>query len=227
MRLGPSDPDRVVDLQVVLRQPHRAELEAFLGDVADPTSPEFHRYLAPEAFGERFGLPDEAIDSVVAWLETAGLQVVGRDAGRTFLAARGRVADVNALFQIELVDHRDTELGRYRVPDAEPRVPAALQDFVRGIAGLDTTPVIRPMYAPPVFADVPLGGLLPRPTTTRPCTTRASPARARRWPSSPSTRSWTATWRLSMQWPASARRRSSVAPCPRTTNPCLATAAWR
>ncbi|MDQ3554178.1 MAG: hypothetical protein M3395_07200, partial [Chloroflexota bacterium] len=38
MRLGPSDPDQVVDFQVVLRQPGRADLEAFLSAVADPSS---------------------------------------------------------------------------------------------------------------------------------------------------------------------------------------------
>lgn len=162
MQLRPSDPDELVDFQVVLRQPGRADLEAFLANVADPTSPEYHRYLAPEAFGARFGLPDEEIDSVVTWLRAAGLEVLRRDAGRTFLAARGRVADVNALFAIELIDHLDAEFGRYHVPDREPLVPAELRDSVLGMAGLDTTPVVRPMYAPPVFADVPLGGLLPR-----------------------------------------------------------------
>lgn len=162
MRLGPSDPNEVVDFQVVLRQPGRADLEAFLTQVADPSSPDYHRYLSPQAFGERFGLPEADIESVARRLEAAGLEVVRRDAGRTFLAGRGRVADVNALFGIELVDHLDPELGRYRVPDSEPLIPMDLQDSVLGIAGLDTTPVVRPMYLPPVLADVPMGELLPR-----------------------------------------------------------------
>jgi kumamolisin len=161
MRLGPSDPDEVVDFQVVLRQPGRAELEAFLTEVADPGSLEYHRYLSPQAFAERFGLEEADIESVVARLAAAGLEIVRGDAGRTFLAGRGRVADVNALFQIELVDHLDPELGRYHVPDSEPLVPAELQDSVLGVAGLDTSPHVRPMYVPPVFADVPMGELLP------------------------------------------------------------------
>jgi len=161
MQLGPSDPDELVNLQVVLRQPGRAELDAFLADVADPASPRYRHYLSAEAFGQRFGLPEEAVDAVVASLEAAGLDVLRRDAGRTFLAARGRVADVNAMFGIELVDHLDAKLGRFHVPDGEPLVPAELRDLVLGIAGLDTTPRIRPMFVPP-FADVPMGELLPR-----------------------------------------------------------------
>ena len=66
-------------------------------------------------------MPEADIESVVAWLAAAGLEIVRGDAGRTFLAGRGRVADVNALFQIELVDHLDPELGRYHVPDSEPQ----------------------------------------------------------------------------------------------------------
>lgn len=161
MRLGPSDPDELVDFQVILSQPGRAELDVFLAEVADPASPRYWRYLDPEAFGQRFGLPDEAVEAVASSLEAAGLEVLRRDAGRTFLAARGRVSDVNALFGIELVDHLDAKLGRYRVPDVEPLVPAELRDSVLGIAGLDTTPRIRPMFVPP-FADVPMGELLPR-----------------------------------------------------------------
>lgn len=132
MQLGPSDPDELVDFQVVLRQPGRAELEAFLAEVADPASPRYHGYLSAEAFGQRFGLPEEAVDEVAASLEAAGLEILRRDAGRTFLAARGRVADVNAMFGIELVDHLDAKLGRFHVPDGEPLVPAELRDTASG-----------------------------------------------------------------------------------------------
>ncbi len=161
MRIGPSDPAEVVEFQVALRVPGRADLDRFLAQVHDPASPEYREYLSPERFAARFGLPDDAVAGVVEWLERAGLEVVGRDAGRTFLSVRGRVADVNALFRIELVDYVDEKLGAYHAPEGEPRIDASVQDAVAGVAGLDTLPHIRPMFVPPL-ADVPIPGMRPR-----------------------------------------------------------------
>ena len=161
MRVGPSDPDEIVAFQVALRLPGRVELDRFLRDVHDPTSPDYRRYLSPEAFGARFGLADEAIDDVRAWLERGGVEVLDRDIGRTFVSARGRVADVNELFGIDLIDYADDELGAYHAPDGEPRIDPAVAGDVLGVVGLDTYPHIRPLFVPPL-ADVPIGGLTPR-----------------------------------------------------------------
>ena len=48
------------------------DLEQFLGDQQNPSSPQFHRWLTPEQFGERFGASLEDVALVTAWLEGHG-----------------------------------------------------------------------------------------------------------------------------------------------------------
>ncbi len=158
-RTGPTDPASIVRFQVVLRVPGRAELDRFLAGVSDPSSPDYRRYLAPTEFGRRFGLPVDRIERAEAWIRAGGL-VVTRDGERTHLTVRGTVARVNALLGVSLRDHVDTTYGPYHAPDRPPRIPVELRDIVEGVAGLDTTPRLRPLFRPPL-ADVPVGGLQP------------------------------------------------------------------
>ncbi len=158
---GPTDPNQLIRFEVALRLPGRAGLDAYLKAIADPSSPDYRGHLTAQAFAARFGLPDSAIDSVKAWLTSAHLDVVGQDLGRTYLGVSGRAADVENLLGIQLVDLVDPVAGRYHVPEGDPRIAASVADSVAGIAGLDTTPRIRPMFVPPLTADVPDGGMTP------------------------------------------------------------------
>ena len=46
------------------------ELEQFLKDVLDPTSPQFHHWLTAEEFGHQFGVDSAEIAKVRNWLES-------------------------------------------------------------------------------------------------------------------------------------------------------------
>ncbi|MEO7118784.1 MAG: S53 family peptidase, partial [Candidatus Limnocylindrales bacterium] len=86
--------------------------------------------------------------------------VVGRDLGRAFLAVEGSALDVNRAFAITLIDWLGPKQLRYHTPEGTPRIAPEIADSVIGIAGLDTSPRIRPMFVPPI-ADVPVGGMRP------------------------------------------------------------------
>jgi len=160
MHVGATDPASTVRFEVVLKVPGLAELDRFLAGLTDPASPDYRHYLRPDEFGARFGLSDAQIEHVEAWLQGAGMEIVGRDRERTHLRVRGTVARVNALLSVQLQDHIDATYGAYHAPDRAPRIPTAMRDAVEGVAGLDTTPQMRPMFRPPL-ADVPIGGLKP------------------------------------------------------------------
>lgn len=157
---GPTDPAAVVRFEVVLRIPGRADLDRFMAGLSEPSSPDHRRYLRPDEFGRRFGLGEAEIERAEAWIRAGGLEVVGRDRERTHLTVEGTVARVNRLLGVALQDHVDATYGAYHAPDRPVRVPAELRDVVEGVAGLDTTPRMRPLFRPPL-ADVPAGGLKP------------------------------------------------------------------
>src|SRR5437868_5589483 len=49
------------------------ELETFLAGQQNPSSPDFHRWLTPDQFGDRFGLSPNDLSKVTAWLRSQGL----------------------------------------------------------------------------------------------------------------------------------------------------------
>jgi subtilase family serine protease len=161
VELGPTNEDEIAMFTLSLVLPGEQQMRAFLEALYDPRSPEYRQFLDANSFGARFGLPLDKIDGVVSWLGENGLEVVTRPPQRTSISVRGRVADVNRLFEITLVDWQTSKGYRYHRPVSEPRVPAALAGRVAWVVGLDTEPVVRPALAGIYAAGVPHGGLRP------------------------------------------------------------------
>src|SRR5690349_21682331 len=71
---GAADPaTRLDDVTVMLRP--SAALEPFLAELQNPRSPNYHKWLTPEQFADRFGLSQSDMDQVTGWLRAEGLQV--------------------------------------------------------------------------------------------------------------------------------------------------------
>src|ERR1700744_3347887 len=71
-------------LRVAIGLPLRdaAGLNNLLRELYDPASPQFHHYLTPQEFAERFGPAPKDYETVVRFAQTNGLNVVGRHANR-------------------------------------------------------------------------------------------------------------------------------------------------
>src|SRR2546428_9134549 len=52
-----------------------ADLDAFLAQQQDPSSPHYHEWLTPEQFGERFGASAADIGVIAKWLQAHGMSV--------------------------------------------------------------------------------------------------------------------------------------------------------
>lgn len=114
----------------------QAELTALLDAQQDPTSPNFHHWLTPEEYADRFGLSPHDIQQVVTWLLEQGFQVTHTARGRSWVSFSGTAARVRAAFQTEI--HDFSLRGRtYYANALEPAVPAGLAAVVLGIQGLD------------------------------------------------------------------------------------------
>ena len=145
--LGVTPPGERVEFDVVLRY-RQDELDAFLTRVNDPRSSDYHQYADADEIGRRFGISDEGIARVVAWLDENGLRVVETFPQRTTMRVAGPAASVDTMLQVTLVDRFDRRSQqRYHRPRGNPRVPLALADVVESVAGLDTRPVLRPVLA--------------------------------------------------------------------------------
>ena len=80
----------------------QAELEQLLAAQQDRGSPEYHRWLTPEQFGERFGVAPADADSVRQWLENEGFQIDESSRSRTFIRFSGTAQQVSKSFSSEI-----------------------------------------------------------------------------------------------------------------------------
>jgi uncharacterized protein (TIGR03437 family) len=133
------------------RAPEQREaLGRFLGEVQDPSHPNYHKWLTPEEFGERFGTGPEQMRQVLDWLRSEGFTVQSTARGRGWIVFSGTVGQAENAFH--------TEIHRYQVgtkthfaPDRPPSVPAQFAQLVESIRGLDdffleSTTHPRPMF---------------------------------------------------------------------------------
>ena len=160
-KLGPTAHDEQVDFMVSLNLRDEQGLDSFLAGLNDPASDDYQSFLSASEFGHRFGLPQDAVDRVVAWLRSTGLQASAMPQ-RTSVAVSGAAVAVNQLFGITLEDWSTVDGKRFHEPNGAPQIPADLRDEVATVLGLDSEPVLRPAFGGILASGVNPGGLLPR-----------------------------------------------------------------
>jgi uncharacterized protein (TIGR03437 family) len=114
----------------------QASLEQLLEQQQDRSSPNYHRWLTPEQFGDQFGLSPSDYSAVVAWIESQGLHLEDQAHARNWVAFSGSAGQVARAFHAEI--HRFVTVGQSHFANAtELRIPAALDGVVSGVRGLD------------------------------------------------------------------------------------------
>src|SRR5271167_1556747 len=143
---GPVDPAMHLGTMTLLTVPtanQQKALKQLLAEQQDPKSANFHKWLTPEQYGDRFGLSQNDVQQIAAWLKSQGFSGVSRARGRNWVSFTGNAAQVQSAFGTEI--HRYNLNGELHYANATaPSIPAALSGVVTGIRGLhDFRP--RPM----------------------------------------------------------------------------------
>ncbi len=111
-------------------------LSNLLQQIYDQASPNYHHYLTPEEFTAQFGPTEQEYQAVVDFARQNGLAVAGTHPNRMVLDVRGKAADVEKAFKINLHMYRHpTENRDFFAPDTEPSIESGLR--VLDITGLD------------------------------------------------------------------------------------------
>lgn len=148
---GPVDPSMKLGYMQILFKPspqQQAQLEALLVEQQDPFSPNYHKWLTPEQYGERFGLSLNDIQQVQTWLTSQGFSIVRTARSRTWIAFSGTAAQVKNAFGTE-IRHYEVDGKLHYANATAPSIPAALEPLVRTILGLnDFHPEPKPVIVP-------------------------------------------------------------------------------
>jgi uncharacterized protein (TIGR03437 family) len=153
---GPADPAMAMSYLTLTLQPspqQQAALNRLLADQQNPSSPEYHHWLTPEQFADRFGVNPSDIAKLTAWLKSHGFTVIDVARARNAIHFSGTVRQVQGAFQ--------TEIHRYRVDGEEhfanatnPSIPEAFRGVVSAIAGLNDfrlKPLLRKSPVNPAY----------------------------------------------------------------------------
>ena len=137
--IGPMDASETLPpITLIFRQTpeQQADLDRLLMAQQDPTSPDYHRWLSPEQYADRFGASPDDIAKITAWLEQHNLHVTAVGRSRTSLAFTGAVGDVEQTLQVSF--HRYAVDGRNHFANTgEPSLPVAIQAAIGSIHGLN------------------------------------------------------------------------------------------
>ncbi len=157
---GVVDASLALPSMTLMLQPsagQQADLTQLLAAQQDPSSPDYHRWLTPEQYADRFGASSSDIAKVSGWLEQQGFQVTGVARGRNWISFSGTAGKVATAFGAEI--HHFEVNGKMHIANAtEPSVPAALGVIVRGVRGLNDfrmKPLLKPRGAVGASADQP------------------------------------------------------------------------
>lgn len=145
-RVAPSLELPYITLTLAPSATQQADLEKLLAQQQTPGSPNYHQWLTPEEYGQRFGVTDADLAKLTQWAQQQGLQVVSVARGRSWIAISGTAAQAETAFQTEI--HNYLVDGETHFANASnPSVPAAFSSVVKGIRGLDDfrmKPRLRP-----------------------------------------------------------------------------------
>jgi len=143
-RIARVNPSQVLSLRLVLPLRNQAGLDRLIEQLQDPESPDYHQYLTPEQFTEKFGASDGDVWLVQNFATHNGMEVIGVAPNHAWVEVRASVAVIEKVFQVEMGTwNHPTEARTFYAPDRDVTI-ADLDVQLQGIEGLDNARVVRP-----------------------------------------------------------------------------------
>jgi len=113
-----------------------ARLKQLIDDMHNPKSPEFHHWLTPLQFGERFGLAAQDRKTIQHWLESHGFAINRVYRNGLVIDFSGNAVQVRETFHTEIHNLVLANGEKHIANVHDPQIPAALAPAIEGIASL-------------------------------------------------------------------------------------------
>ena len=132
---APSQPMRRMVLVLRPDLSQEQDLEELLRAQQDPSSPYFHQWLTPEAFGEHFGVSANDLAQVVSWLESQGMKIDEIPSSHRAIVFSGSVGQVEAALHTQMRQY--SVRGKIHFANAtNPEIPAELAGVIKAVFSL-------------------------------------------------------------------------------------------
>jgi len=124
--------EQTLKLQISLQLRNRVALDHLLVALQDPTSPQYHQWLAPAEFDADFGRTSQEVQTITNWLTGQGFQILSTTPKK--LDVLGHVGDIERAFGISINSSLDS---RHYANITDPQLPSTFINFIGSIEGLD------------------------------------------------------------------------------------------
>lgn len=135
---GAVSPDMAVPgITLVFRRTPAQEtaLQDLLSAQQDPKSPQYHHWLTPETFAARFGMDQQDVATVEAWLQSYGFRIDNVGRSRDRITFSGTAAQVREAFGTELHSYRQAGEVHF-APSGALTLPASLASATQTVLHL-------------------------------------------------------------------------------------------
>ncbi|MGH9418339.1 MAG: protease pro-enzyme activation domain-containing protein, partial [Thermoanaerobaculia bacterium] len=139
---GPSDRSLKYEKMILLLQPRansKDSIAQLVNKLNDPKSPNYHQWLTPAQFGQRFGITDDDLSDITDWLQSHGFTIDEIPPGRGWINFSGNVNDVERAFHTSIHDF-DVDGKQFHGNTRDPEIPRGLADVVGGVVTLHNFP---------------------------------------------------------------------------------------
>jgi hypothetical protein len=111
-------------------------LEKLIEEQRDPNSANYHNWLTPEEFGDRFGVSEGDLAALSAWLQSHGFVIEQVARARNWIAFSGTAGQVESAFQTEIHKY-EVDGGTHFANAGPPSVPAVFASVIGEVRGLN------------------------------------------------------------------------------------------
>jgi kumamolisin len=130
------DAEQNLSFSVSMPLNNEDQLDRFLQDLNDPESTQFHQYLSPDEFLEKYGPTEDQVMQTKSLLVANGMDITRVDPHRRVIHASGKIKTINSFFNTEINEYYDLQKNdRFFAPAYEVQIPKALA--IQSIHGLE------------------------------------------------------------------------------------------
>ncbi len=124
--------NRPLSIHISFALRNREALTQLLADQQDPASSQYHGWLTPDEFDERFGRTPAEVAAMRDWLSHRGFRITGSNARG--ITATGNAAQAEGAFATKIASSGD---GAVFANTSDAKIPTQFSGMVASVEGLD------------------------------------------------------------------------------------------
>ncbi|MES2390443.1 MAG: S53 family peptidase [Acidobacteriota bacterium] len=134
---GPLPSSTPLTVRLGLNIQNKSALEAYVKSVNDPSSPIYGQFLTPAQFTAQYAPSATQVQQAVSFLQSAGFTNITVEPNNLIVSADATAAVASSAFHTPLEQY--TQFGQLVYGNTlAPQIPAALQNVVGAVLGLNT-----------------------------------------------------------------------------------------